>query len=112
MRIFNQFPAIGFKAIINIMKMNACERTHHPIEDARWKCFGDGIKSRKFPTRDQIISFIQFLQKARNLLWIILQIAIHSKDDLATTTAKTSHQSRGFAKIATKANHTHNTSVL
>src|SRR6516164_8212052 len=87
--------------------MDSGHLTHQAIEDARGKRFCDGIESWVFPTRNQVISLIEFLKKAGDLFRIILQIAIHRKDDVSTTTAKTCHQRGSLAKVPAEANHAH-----
>src|SRR5256885_1431164 len=37
--ILNNFAAIGFEAVVDVVKVNAGEGADHAVKDARWKCF-------------------------------------------------------------------------
>src|SRR6185312_6310399 len=108
MAIFDYFTPVGFEAIIDVMQVNARHLADHAIEYARRKGFRDRIKTGVFPTRNQVISFIEFRQKIWNLFRVILQVAIHSKNDRAATVTESSYKRRRFAKIFAKSNDTYN----
>src|SRR6266496_1356021 len=92
--------------------MHASHRTDHLIEDARRKCFRERVQARELPARHQIVALIQLRQEIRNLLGIILQIAIHRKDDLTPAATKAGDQRGCLPEVASEANDLHNAGIL
>src|SRR5438132_149534 len=37
--ILNNFAAIGFEAVVDVVKVNAGQGADHAVKDARWQCF-------------------------------------------------------------------------
>ncbi len=107
MTILNQFVPVGFETIIDVMQVNAGHFADHTIEDARREGFRKWIKTRVFPTRNQVIPLIEFGQEIWNLSRVILQVTIHGKNDLATTATETGYERWCLAKILAESNHTH-----
>src|SRR6266516_6808780 len=112
MRILDHLATIDFKSIIDIMQVYASHYIDQAIEDMRRKSLRERIQAWKLPASHQIIALIQPGQETGDLLRIILQIAIHRKDDLSTTATKPGNERGRLAEIAAKAYDLYNIRTL
>ena len=94
--VINDFTIVCLEAIVDVVQVYSCHLAYEPVENARRKRFGERIEARKFPTRDEIVAFIQLRKKVRNFCWIVLQISIHCEDNFTTTLAETSDERGRF----------------
>ena len=62
------------------------------------------VAPRVAPAADQVESFFDFLEKARDLFRVVLKIAVHGNDDLATREIESRLESRGLPEISPQAN--------
>ena len=62
-----------------------------------------GVEAAFFPAINDIVTFVEFLQKAGNLFRVILQVGVHHHNNRPTGSPHTSRQSGCFGKVATKA---------
>ncbi len=65
------------------------------------------IASSVAPAADQVITFLDFLEKARNLLRIVLQIPIHGNNHFAARKIESRLQRWGLAEIAPQPHQIH-----
>ena len=106
--VFDHFTPVSFEAIIDVVQVYTGHFADHAIKDAGRERFRDGVKTRKFPTRNQVISFIEFRQEIWNLFRVVLQVTVHSKNDLTAAATESGYQRRRFAEVLAEANYTHN----
>lgn len=59
-----------------------------------------GVVALLLPARHQIVSGCHHFEHARQFVWVILKIPIHSDDDFSNSNIDTCHQGGGLAKIA------------
>ena len=78
------------------------DRGHH-VEKLRWQAFTEWILAFLLPARDQI-HVLERLQKIRNFVGIVLQVAVHGHDHLTTGFLKSCRQSGCFAVVSAKTN--------
>ena len=67
-----------------IVDINAAQLRHEPIGDARWDTpHHEVVDALLTPAADDVVAFFQFFQEERDIVGIVLQVAIHRDDVLA-----------------------------
>src|SRR5438067_2238600 len=69
--------AVGFEGRTKIVQRHTASARHQPIRDLRWKGTPHTILTMLTPATDDVIALRDLVEEARNVLRLVLQIAIH-----------------------------------
>ena len=100
--VFHDINSVGLQAAVEVVQVfNAAHFSGGGVEEFG----GDSLRKRVVTfllvTRDQVISFFRnHPVKFRNLVWRILQVCIHSDDNIALCHAETTIKGRGFSVVS------------
>ncbi len=61
--IVDNFTAIGFEAVVDIMQVDTGQGADHAVKDAGREGFRDGIEAREFPAGNEIVAFVELCQE-------------------------------------------------
>src|SRR5437763_16644501 len=82
--LLDQFATISFKRGAEIVDINAAQLRHEPIGDARWNAPDhEVVDALLTPAAHDVVAFFQFFQEERDIVGIVLQVAIHRDDVLS-----------------------------
>src|SRR4051812_10238706 len=106
--LLDQFAAICFKGGAEVVDVHATQLRHQPIRDARWNAAHDEvIDALLAPSADDVVSLFQLLQKQRDVVGIVLQVAIHGDDVLTASIVEAGRQSRCLPEVAAQLDDDH-----
>ena len=89
-------------------RFDAAELGHQPIGDLRRNATHDEVVDALFaPAADDVVTLAQFLQEQRNVVGIVLQIAIHGDHVLAFGVIESGGQRGSLAEVAAQLHHYH-----
>src|SRR5271165_4032573 len=107
-KVLNGLPAISLEGSAEIVDRDSGELGHHPIGDAAWQtACQPSVPPLGSPPADDIESFLDFRDEARDLFRVVLQVAIHGDDDVAARNIKTCLECRGLAEIPAKSDNSY-----
>ena len=106
--LLENVAAIGLEGCAEVVNVDARNFRHHPVGDARRQTTHPEVVDAYFaPATDDFISGGDFFQEERNVVGIVLQIAIHGDDVLAAGMIKSRGQAGGLAEVAAEFNDSH-----
>src|SRR5258708_32999547 len=101
LNLLNYFATVSLEGGSEVMQFQPGQLSHHPVRDSAGHLPQEPvIASSVAPAADQVIAFLDFLEKARNLLRIVLQIPIHGNNHFAARKIESRLQCRRLAEIA------------
>src|SRR5699024_6952176 len=92
--------AIRFKTAVEIVKLHAGGLANRPVENLAWEGFAEGILPPLLPAGNEVIPLVEQLQKPVDLFRVVLQVAVHSDDDIAASSCESVTQPLGFAEVS------------
>src|SRR5664279_6047642 len=88
------------------MDVDAAELGHQPVGDlGRNATHHEIVDALLAPSANDVIPSTQLLEEERDVIGIVLQIAVHSQNELALTMIKPGRKRRGLPEIATQLDH-------
>src|SRR3954447_7624586 len=72
--------SIDLETTVEIMEGHARNGAHRGVEHSARHGLAERILPALLPSRYEIVTFVDHLQKVWNLTWIILQVGVHRKD--------------------------------
>src|SRR5271165_2827412 len=104
--LLQNVAAVGFERGPEVVDVDAADLGHHPVGDARRDAAHPEIVDAHFaPSADNVVTGRNLFQKQRDVVGIVLQIAIHGDDVLAAGMVETGRQSSGLAEVAAQLDH-------
>src|SRR5580704_4209024 len=101
MNLRQNFAPVSFKRRAKVVQIYARELRHHPVGDPAWKLPRQPmIRTRNAPSADQVVAFFNFFQESRDLIGVMLQIAVHGNNDLSASEIKARLQRWRLPKIS------------
>src|SRR5712672_1973661 len=108
LNLLNYFATVSLEGSPEVMQFQPGQLSHHPVRDAAGHLPQQPvIASSVAPAAYQVIAFLDFFEKARNLLRIVLQIPIHRNNHFSPREIESSLQCRGLPKIAPQPHQIH-----
>src|SRR6185437_5138501 len=99
--VLDDLSAIGLEGSSEVVNVHAGEFGHEPIGAARRNAAQNEVVNALFaPAGDNVIAFIELFQEGGNVIGIVLQVAIHGKDELARGMIESGRQSRRLTEVA------------
>ena len=84
------FAAITLEAAVVVVQANAGEDADQPIENSRRPHLMPRVQPLLLPAADDVeFLIVHGGEKARDLLWVVLQVSIKGEDELAARVLKT-----------------------
>src|SRR5258708_22881684 len=106
--LLDNLAPIGLIGRAEIVNGDAAEFVHGPVCDARGQAAHHEIVDALLaPSADQIVTLLQLFEECRNIVGIVLQIAIHGDDELALSVGKTGRQRGCLPEVAPQTHHHH-----
>src|SRR5882724_4341164 len=100
LNLLNNFPAVRLERGAKIVQLHAGKFSHHPVRSAAWNLSHQPvIMPRMAPATHQVVAFFDFLQESRNLVRVMLHIAVHRDDDGPARKVESRLEGRSLAEI-------------
>ena len=93
--VFGDFAAVGFESAVEVVELDSTCRAGSALNSFEGSVLS-GVVPNTFPTGDHIKAVVQFFDKGRHLLGVILQVSVHAENDRATGHFKTGLQGIGL----------------
>ena len=91
-----------------VVNIHARKLRHQPVRAARWDPpHHEVVDALLAPARHHVVALFQLFQEVRNLVRIVLQIAVHRQDEIARRMIESSRQRRRLSEIAAQLYHQH-----
>ncbi len=91
-----------------IVQLHAAQLGHQPVGDlGRDAPHHEVVNALFAPSADDVVALAEFLQKQRNVMRIVLQIAVHGNHVLAFGVIETRRQRRGLPEVAAQFHDNH-----
>src|SRR5215472_5936010 len=98
--LLQDVAAICLEGRSEVVNIDAADLRHHPVGDPRrYPAHPEIVDSILAPTTDDVIPGRDLLKEHRDVVGIVLQIAIHGDDVLAARMVESSRESRGLPKV-------------
>src|SRR3984957_15267277 len=103
--VLDDFAAIDFEGSAEIVDVDSGEFGHHPVGNTRRQAAHDEIVHALLaPAADDVAaSGFKGFQHYRDVVRVVLQVAVHGDDDFAGSVVKTGGEGGGLAVIALEA---------
>src|SRR5262249_9159970 len=75
--------AVGFEGRTKIVQRHTASARHQPIRDLRWEGTPHTVLTMLPPATDDVIALRDLIEKARDVLRLMLQVTIHGDDHVA-----------------------------
>src|SRR6185369_6971025 len=106
--LVQQVAAIGFIRGAEIMQIHSAQLRHCPVRDSRWDSpKHEIVHALLAPSAYDVEAFLQLRDEQRNVVGIMLQVAIHGDDKFAFGVIESGCQGWSLPKIPAKLNHDH-----
>ena len=93
------------------MQVDAAEFGHQPVGDLRRQSPHDEVVDALLaPAADDVVTLAQLVEEQRNVVGIVLQIAVHRDDVFALSVVKARGERRGLPEVAAQLYH-HNAAI-
>ena len=101
LEILNGLSTIGLECGAEIVQWNSRKVCHHPVRDsARQPARQPPVLSLRSPAADDVVALLELGDEGRNFFGVVLQVAVHGDDDLASRGVETRLERRCLAKVA------------
>src|SRR5690606_32251221 len=106
--ILGHFPAIRLEPAVEIVELHAGRLANRPVKDLAGECLAERILAALLPAGDEVVSFSQKLKEFWNFVRIVLQVAIHGDNHIATCGCESMTEALSLPEVAAiaQANHT------
>src|SRR5260370_40653026 len=99
--LLQNVATIGFERSTKVVDVDAADFRHHPVGDARGNAAHPEIVDANFaPSADDVVAGGNLFQEQRNVVGIVLQIAIHGDDVLSAGMVEPGRESSGLAEVS------------
>src|SRR5579871_6921561 len=106
--LLQDVAAIGLEGCAEIVNINAAEFCHHPVRDTRGEApQPEIIDAHLAPSADDVVTSRNLFEEQRNVVGIVLKIAIHGDDVLATRVVESGGKACCLPKIPAQLDHGH-----
>src|SRR5207244_10225153 len=86
----NDFSTVGLEGRAEIVQWNSRKICHHPVRDsARQPARQPPVLSLRSPAADDVVALFELGDEGRNFFGVVLQVAVHGVDDLASRGVET-----------------------
>ena len=104
--LLDQFAAVSLVGGAEIVQIDAAQLRHQPVGATRRNApHHQIVDAHLAPAAHNVVALINFFDEGRNVVRIVLQIAVHGDDVLALGMVETGRQSRGLAEVPAQLHH-------
>ena len=96
--------AIGLQPAVQVVQAEAGEPAGDGVEDPRGDAPGQGVAALRLPAGDEVESFLELREQARDLCGIVLEVAVDRDDDVALRLREPRLQRGRLAEVAPEPN--------
>ena len=99
----NNALAIALQTTVKVVQLNTRNGTCSPVKELAWQSLTQWVITLALPARNKVKAILKHhFAHCRNLIWRVLKVGIHSKDNLTLSSLKTAIESRTLAVVAHK----------
>ena len=99
--VLDDFAAVSFEGGAEVVDVDAAENCHELVGDAGGKAAEKKVVAAMFaPAADDVVTLFELSEEVRDFAGVMLQIAVHGKDEVALGVIKASGESGGLTKVA------------
>src|SRR5581483_9359002 len=96
-----QVASIGFKRSAEVVDVDAAQLGHQPVGAARGEAAQhEVVDANLAPAGNDVEAFVNFLDEQRNIVGIVLEVAIHGEHVIALRVVKSRCEGGGLAEVA------------
>src|SRR5579859_736823 len=108
--LVDDFAAVGLERRPKVMDIDAAELCHQPICAARRKAAHHKVVDALLaPSAHDVIALCDLFQEKRNVIRIVLEIAVHRDQVVAGSVIESSGEGRGLTEVSAELDHRHAT---
>jgi len=98
--LLDEFAAVGLVGGAKIVEIDATQLLHQPIGATRGNSpHHQIVDAHLAPAAHNVVAFVNFFDERRNIVRVVLQVAVHGDDVLALGMIEAGRQRRGLAEI-------------
>ena len=106
--VVDDFAAIGLVGSAEVVNVHVGELGHQPVGAARGNAaHHEVVDALLAPAGDDVVALFQLFDKVRNLVGVVLQVAVHGEDELARGVIEAGRKRGRLPKIAAQFDHQH-----
>ena len=98
--VLDHFAAIRLEGRAEVVNIDAREPGQEPVGASGGNAPGQQVVNALLaPARDHVVSLRELFQEVWDFVRVVLQVAVHSQDELARGIVETGRQGRGLAEV-------------
>src|SRR6185437_10942429 len=106
--VLNDLATVGLEGGTEVVDIDTAQGCHQPVGRARWYTAHDEvIAAMGAPTTDDVIALFELRKKIRDLVGIVLKVAVHGEDVVAGGVIESGGKRRGLTEVAAKLDDEH-----
>jgi hypothetical protein len=99
--VLDYFAAVGFEGSTEVVDVYAAESGHEPVRGAGgYPAHDEVVATMRAPPAHNVVAFFELGEEAGDLVGIVLQVAVHGKDEVALGVVEAGSEGGGLAEVA------------
>jgi len=101
--VLGYLGAVGFESAVDAMQLESTGDADGGVEEAGGDYLAQGVMAYLLPAGYQVIALVEEIQEAGDFCGVVLEIAVHGENDVATGGGEAGLEGDGLAEVTAEA---------